>query len=269
MAEEPKRKHSRHKKTLYVVVENCLIFKKSTANNILTHYTSKVLRSISDTNIKLHQQIAGYFEVTSNARNTFSRHYTQAVFNFIQFCSIRPLSMHQTTTSCWDNIWAAARAAASGLNTALHPKPEGKRSDDQMSEVAHWADTGGQLITGKMVLPLKTGPRPLLRPATATITAGSSTAEPSIFASSFIVSVVDLWADETCRSHEAPYFSQAALICLQWSRSLGEPMITDTLPERYSLAAMEFSISSTCSATHLKFFFKFCIASGVTSFKFR
>jgi len=100
MAEEPKRKHSRHKKTLYVVVENCLIFKKSTANNILTHYTSKVLRSISDTNIKLHQQIAGYFEVTSNARNTFSRHYTQAVFNFIQFCSIRPLSMHQTTTSC-------------------------------------------------------------------------------------------------------------------------------------------------------------------------
>jgi len=40
--------------------ENCLIFKKSTATNILTHYTSKVLRSISDTNIKLHQQIAGY-----------------------------------------------------------------------------------------------------------------------------------------------------------------------------------------------------------------
>ena len=46
--------------------------------------------------------------------------------------------------------------------------PEGSRRDDQMSCEAQSADSGGQLMTGKDVLPETVGPRPLLRPATAT-----------------------------------------------------------------------------------------------------
>ena len=50
--------------------------------------------------------------------------------------------------------------------------PEGNLSDDQMSSGPQSAFTGGQLITGHAALPDKTGPRPLLLPATAMNTVG-------------------------------------------------------------------------------------------------
>lgn len=51
--------------------------------------------------------------------------------------------------------------------------PEGTFNDDQMSKLTLDAFKGGQFITGKLVQPAITGPRPLLRPATATITTGT------------------------------------------------------------------------------------------------
>ena len=59
----------------------------------------------------------------------------------------------------------------------LSHSPEGRRRDDQISSVPQSGLTGGQLITGKEALPDKTGPRPLLRPATAMNTIGMPRAE--------------------------------------------------------------------------------------------
>ena len=52
--------------------------------------------------------------------------------------------------------------------------PEGSLSDDQMSWAPHSGVIGGQLITGNVVFPDTVGPRPLLLPAMATKTTGSS-----------------------------------------------------------------------------------------------
>lgn len=50
--------------------------------------------------------------------------------------------------------------------------PEGTFNDDQMSRLTLDAFKGGQFITGKLVYPAITGPKPLLRPATAIMTTG-------------------------------------------------------------------------------------------------
>ena len=56
------------------------------------------------------------------------------------------------------------------LNDTL---PVGTRKEDHTSSDSSGVG-GGQLITGARTLPDKTGPRPLLRPATATKTTGAS-----------------------------------------------------------------------------------------------
>ena len=58
--------------------------------------------------------------------------------------------------------------------------------DDHTSLVAQLPATGGQLMTGRAVLPAMTGPNPLLRPATAMITVG--TPSPSYRRTNEIVS---------------------------------------------------------------------------------
>jgi len=50
--------------------------------------------------------------------------------------------------------------------------PEGSLREDQMSSAPQSAEMGGQLMTGQVALPDNTGPRPLLRPATAISTVG-------------------------------------------------------------------------------------------------
>ena len=50
--------------------------------------------------------------------------------------------------------------------------PEGSLREDQISSVPQSAVIGGQLITGHVALPDKTGPSPLLLPATAMNTVG-------------------------------------------------------------------------------------------------
>ena len=50
--------------------------------------------------------------------------------------------------------------------------PDGRRSDDHTSCAPQSALTGGQLMTGYVAFPDRTGPRPLLLPATATKTVG-------------------------------------------------------------------------------------------------
>lgn len=50
--------------------------------------------------------------------------------------------------------------------------PDGTFNEDQMSILTLDAFKGGQFITGKLVQPAITGPKPLLRPATATMTTG-------------------------------------------------------------------------------------------------
>ncbi len=50
--------------------------------------------------------------------------------------------------------------------------PDGRRMEDQMSCAPQSGFTGGQLMTGHVALPDSTGPKPLLRPATATNTVG-------------------------------------------------------------------------------------------------
>ena len=51
--------------------------------------------------------------------------------------------------------------------------PDGTLIDDQISCMAVCVVTGGQLITGRQLLPDETGPNPLLLPATAMITVGT------------------------------------------------------------------------------------------------
>lgn len=48
--------------------------------------------------------------------------------------------------------------------------PEGRASDDHTSRATLSGLKGGQFMTGDVVLPESTGPKPLLRPATATNT---------------------------------------------------------------------------------------------------
>lgn len=55
--------------------------------------------------------------------------------------------------------------------------PLGKRRDDQTSCAPQSGVRGGQLMTGYAVFPDITGPRPLLRPATATKTVGTPSPE--------------------------------------------------------------------------------------------
>jgi len=50
--------------------------------------------------------------------------------------------------------------------------PDGTFNEDQISILTLVAFKGGQFITGKLVYPAITGPKPLLRPATATMTTG-------------------------------------------------------------------------------------------------
>lgn len=51
--------------------------------------------------------------------------------------------------------------------------------DDQMSCDPQSPDRGGQLITGQVAFPERTGPRPLLLPATAINTVGIPSPEKS------------------------------------------------------------------------------------------
>ena len=50
--------------------------------------------------------------------------------------------------------------------------PDGNRRDDQTSCDPQSGDNGGQLMTGQTAFPDKTGPKPLLLPATAINTVG-------------------------------------------------------------------------------------------------
>lgn len=51
--------------------------------------------------------------------------------------------------------------------TEKHCSPDGTLREDHMSWATFSDFTGGQLITGKQVFPERTGPSPLLLPATA------------------------------------------------------------------------------------------------------
>ena len=58
------------------------------------------------------------------------------------------------------------------ISTNAVTLPEGKLREDHTSLLASSGFSGGQFITGKLVLAQVTGPRPLLRPATAIKTIG-------------------------------------------------------------------------------------------------
>lgn len=79
----------------------------------------------------------------------------------------------------WRGPCLLKEASFSLWNKTLQVLPEGSLIDDQMSCDPQSPDRGGQLITGQVAFPERTGPRPLLLPATAINTVGIPSPEKS------------------------------------------------------------------------------------------
>lgn len=141
-------------------------------------------------------------EIRNGGHMLHSLSFTSACLREIQVFRVQERSLDHIKWLFNPNIWAANWAAASGDRTVEHPRPLGILREDQISWAPQSAVRGGQLITGYAVFPERTGPKPLLLPATATNTVGM----PSPSYSDLILSVSSgpLWAEVTLSSHGMP-----------------------------------------------------------------